>query len=50
MIVHSDGIEQARNISNRYLDKALAIVEQLPTNQSKIALRNIAKYIGKRKF
>ena len=50
IINHSDAIEQARNISNRYLEKALAIVEQLPNNQSKTALRNIAKYIGKRKF
>ena len=30
MIEQSDAIEQARNISNRYLDKALAILEQLP--------------------
>lgn len=50
MIVQSDAIEKARRISNLYLDKALQMVEQLPDNPSKTALRNIAKYIGRRKF
>jgi heptaprenyl diphosphate synthase len=50
IILNSGGIEKARDISNRYLDKALDIVEQLPKNQAKTALRNIAKYIGNRKF
>ena len=50
LIIDSGAIESARRISDRYLDKALHLVEQLPNQQSKTALRNIAKYIGKRKF
>jgi heptaprenyl diphosphate synthase len=50
MIKQSDAIERSRELSNRYLEKALHILEQLPENESKTTLRNIAKYIGKRKF
>lgn len=50
LIIDCGAIERARNISNQYLNKALIMVEQLPDNQAKTALRNIAKYIGKRKF
>ena len=50
LIKQSDAIERSREMSNRYLEKALLILETLPENQSKTTLRNIAKYIGKRKF
>lgn len=50
LIIQSGSIERSREISNRYLEKALLIVEQLPQNEAKATLRNIAKYIGKRKF
>ena len=50
LIKQSDAIERSREMSNRYLEKALLILETLPENQSKKTLKNIAKYIGKRKF
>lgn len=50
LIIESGAIEKARDISNRYLEKALNIVDQLPPNQARTTLKNIAKYIGKRKF
>lgn len=50
LIVQSGGIERARDISSRYLEKALSLVEELPQNEAKTTFRNIAKYIGKRKF
>ncbi|KAA9026127.1 heptaprenyl diphosphate synthase component II [Niallia endozanthoxylica] len=50
MIIRSGAIDKSRNISNRYLEKALELVEEFPQNQAKTALKNIAKYIGKRKY
>ena len=50
LIKQSDAIERSRGISNRYLEKALLVLETLPENQSKTTLKNIAKYIGDRKF
>ncbi|WP_071395592.1 heptaprenyl diphosphate synthase component II [Bacillus tuaregi] len=50
MIIRSNAIDRARKVSNQYLEKALALVEELPQNQAKTALRSIAKYIGKRKY
>jgi heptaprenyl diphosphate synthase len=49
-IKDSGSIDQSVQYSDWYLKKALKIVEELPTTTSKIALINIAKYIGKRKF
>lgn len=49
-IKHSDAIDQAFAFSERYLHKALEVIQPLPRNQAKYALQNIAKYIGKRKF
>ena len=50
LIKQSDAIERSREMSNRYLEKALIILETLPENQAKTTLKNIAEYIGKRKF
>ncbi|MBD1378614.1 heptaprenyl diphosphate synthase component II [Metabacillus arenae] len=43
-------IDRASEISDLYLKKAFEILEELPRNRARIALANIAKYIGKRKF
>ncbi|MCD7033362.1 heptaprenyl diphosphate synthase component II [Metabacillus sp. GX 13764] len=48
-IKKSGAIEQSFSVSNRYLDKALAILKELPKGQARTALGSIAKYIGKRK-
>jgi heptaprenyl diphosphate synthase len=49
-IKKSDAIEEAMKVSDWYLQKALQSIKSLPRGQSKMALRSIAKYIGKRKF
>ncbi|WP_246942200.1 heptaprenyl diphosphate synthase component II [Bacillus pinisoli] len=49
-IKESDGIEKSIQYSEWYLQKALKVIEDLPSNTAKNALINIAKYIGKRKF
>lgn len=50
MIKQSDCLERSIAVSDHYLNKALDICEGLPQNKAKRALRDIAKYIGKRKF
>ncbi len=50
LVNNSDAIERSLALSDRYLDKALAILEELPQNKAKKGLREIALYIGKRKF
>ena len=50
LIKQSGAIEKSVALSDLYLDKALAILEELPTNKAKKTLRDIAKYIGQRKF
>lgn len=50
LVKGSGGIQYAQQISDQYLDKALKIVKQLPSNKANSALTNIAKFIGKRKF
>lgn len=50
MVRKSDAIKQAKNISDKYLQKALHEIEQLPKNPVKKKLRDIALFIGKRKF
>ncbi|GGE56273.1 heptaprenyl diphosphate synthase component II [Priestia taiwanensis] len=46
----SGAIEEAFEVSERYLQKALHSIKPLPRGQAKLALRSVAKYIGKRKF
>jgi heptaprenyl diphosphate synthase len=48
-IKKNGSIEQARNISDRYLDKALSSIKDLPKGEAKSMLITIAKNIGKRK-
>ncbi|MGA9227711.1 MAG: heptaprenyl diphosphate synthase component II [Mesobacillus sp.] len=50
MIQGSGAIEKSLNLSDRYLDKALAILGELPPNKAKKSLQDIAKFIGKRKY
>lgn len=50
MIKQSAAIQKANDLSNRYLEKAFLILEELPSNKAKQTLFNIAKFIGKRKF
>lgn len=50
LIQGSGAIERSLEISNRYLQKALEILEELPQNKAKKSLRDIAKFIGKRKY
>ncbi len=47
---HSDAIKQATAISDKYLQKALKEVEALPKHPMKKKLRDVALFIGKRKF
>ncbi|UOY93472.1 heptaprenyl diphosphate synthase component II [Ectobacillus sp. JY-23] len=50
LIKDGDAIERSFELSERYLQKALKIIQSLPKSQAKSAMQSIAKYIGKRKF
>jgi heptaprenyl diphosphate synthase len=50
LIKKSDGIEKSIALSDLYLKKALALLEELPANKAQKTLRNVAKFIGRRKF
>ncbi|WP_017755585.1 heptaprenyl diphosphate synthase component II [Calidifontibacillus oryziterrae] len=50
LVKSSGGIEYSKEISDRYLYKALKMLKDLPNCKEKSALYNIAKYIGRRKF
>ncbi|TCL53168.1 heptaprenyl diphosphate synthase [Thermolongibacillus altinsuensis] len=49
-IKQTDAIEKSYELGERYLQKALSILQSLPRNRAWNALYNIAKYIGKRKY
>ncbi|WML47695.1 heptaprenyl diphosphate synthase component II [Neobacillus sp. PS3-34] len=49
MVKQSGAIEESLALSDRYLDKALAILEELPSNKAQKTLRDIARFIGRRK-
>ena len=46
LIKESGAIERSIALSDMYLDKALAVLEELPANKAKKTLRDIAKFIG----
>lgn len=50
LIRNSDGIDFSHQLAERYIEKALHWLEKLPDGESKNALREIACFIGKRKF
>ncbi|KSU63472.1 heptaprenyl diphosphate synthase [[Bacillus] enclensis] len=49
-ILASDAIERSHRVSRMYLDKALEDLEYLPQNRVKKTLKNVANFIGKRKY
>lgn len=46
----SEAIRRAQHVSDLYLDKALKEIEALPDHKAKKSLKDIALYMGKRKF
>jgi heptaprenyl diphosphate synthase len=50
LIKNSDAIERSLAISDKYLDKAIKILHELPDNKAKKTLKDLAKFIGKRKY
>ena len=50
MIKQSDAIERSQEISERYLNKAYMTLEKLPNQKVAASLKEIADYIGKRKY
>ncbi|MEG0384623.1 heptaprenyl diphosphate synthase component II [Solibacillus cecembensis] len=50
LVRRSNAIKEATKVSNLYLKKALAEVEKLPNNPTKKKMRDIALFMGKRKF
>ena len=46
----TDAIDRSHELSRMYLDRALKDLEHLPYNRVKKSLKNIANYIGKRKY
>lgn len=50
MIKDSGAIERSVKMSDLYLDKALQVLNGLPENKAKKTLRDIAKFIGRRKY
>jgi heptaprenyl diphosphate synthase len=50
LIKQSGAIERSVELSDHYLSKALAILEELPANKAKKTLRDIARFIGRRKY
>ncbi|MGG3956287.1 heptaprenyl diphosphate synthase component II [Bhargavaea massiliensis] len=49
-IKRTNAIEKSYELGDRYLQKALRMLQTLPRNRAWTALYNIAKYIGKRKY
>jgi heptaprenyl diphosphate synthase len=49
-VKHSNAIDRAYEVSEKYLHKAYEQLEILPENDAKKALKEIAKYIGRRTF
>jgi len=47
-IKHSDVINQSQAISDRYLDKALLLIDQLERDEAKPIFKKIIKKVGKR--
>ncbi len=50
LIKQTGAIEKSVQLSDQYLNKALAILKELPDNRAKKSFQEIAKNIGRRKF
>ncbi|KUP06577.1 heptaprenyl diphosphate synthase [Bacillus coahuilensis p1.1.43] len=49
-VKNSDAIERSHQVSQQYLKKAIQELRHLPKNKAKSTLRDIATYLGKRKY
>ena len=49
-IKNSGAIEKSVEVSNRYLNKAFAILKELPDTKNTRYLYDIAEFIGKRNY
>ncbi|AIC94610.1 heptaprenyl diphosphate synthase component II [Shouchella lehensis] len=47
---NSGGIEYAQDLSDRYLSKAYALLNEFPNCEAKTHLKQVAAYIGRRKY
>lgn len=50
LILSGDGIHRAEELASRYIDKALAALEQLPVNKTRRNLRDIAYFVTGRAY
>ncbi|KAA9006238.1 heptaprenyl diphosphate synthase [Paenibacillus spiritus] len=50
LILTGDGIKRAEELASRYVDKALAALDQLPNNRTKRNLRDIAHFVTGRAY
>lgn len=50
LILSGDGITRAEELASRYIDKALAALEQLPVNKTRRNLRDIAYFVTGRAY
>jgi heptaprenyl diphosphate synthase len=50
LIKETGAIDKSRALSDFYLNKALAVLDEVPANKAQKTLHNIAKSIGRRKF
>lgn len=50
LIKKSGAIEKSTHLSDQYLKKALELLEEFPDHKVKKTLRDIAKYMGRRKY
>ncbi|ADY56010.1 Trans-hexaprenyltranstransferase [Syntrophobotulus glycolicus DSM 8271] len=50
MIKNSDGIERSRTVVDKYINKALKHLEELPKIPAKKALRELAVFVGERSY
>lgn len=50
MVRESDGLEQAEQLSIRYIDKAIAALNKLPSHSARRSLIGIARFIGNRSY
>ncbi|NGP43705.1 heptaprenyl diphosphate synthase component II [Bacillaceae bacterium SIJ1] len=50
VVLQSGGIRYSEQLSDRYLQKALTSLEVLPNTRAKKTLKDIAEYIGRRRY
>lgn len=50
VVRHSGGIEFSRKLSERYLNKALEVLESLPDRKARQSLYEVASYMGRRNY